>query len=239
VGSCTAAFRVAPPHLFPETDTAVAGGPVDLLLAFLLKGIVVGVVIAVPVGPVGVMCVRRTIFEGRLAGLVSGLGAATTDAVFGIIAGFGLTVVSDWLIDYQQWLRDAGGCYLLCIGGWAFAAEPPAEVESERDPESLLADFVSTFVLAVTNPITVLAFLGIFTAIGLSGTQATFGRASILVLGVWCGSLLWWLMLSFGVGGVRHSIEPRHLGWISRGSGAILFFSGAALLATLIIDYLR
>ena len=210
-----------------------------MLLAFFLKGIVVGVVIAVPVGPVGVMCVRRTIFEGRLAGFVSGLGAATADAVFGIIAGFGLTAISDWLMDYQQWLRVVGGCYVLYIGGSAFAAEPPRELESESEPESLLRDFLSIFVLALTNPITVLAFLGIVAAIGLSGTKATFGRASILVLGVWVGSLLWWLMLSFGVGSVRHSIEPRHLGWISRGSGAILFLSGAALLTTLIINYLR
>jgi threonine/homoserine/homoserine lactone efflux protein len=210
-----------------------------MLLAFFLKGIVVGIVIAVPVGPVGVMCVRRTILQGMLAGFVSGLGAATADAVFGVIAGFGLTAVSDWLIDYQQWLRVVGGCYLLYIGGSAFAAEPPRELESGDDPESLLRDFFSTFALTVTNPITVLAFLGIFAAIGLSGTQATFGRAAILVLGVWIGSLLWWLMLSFGMGHARHSIEPRHLAWISRGSGAILFLSGAALLTTLIINYLR
>jgi len=210
-----------------------------MLLAFFLKGIVVGVVIAVPVGPVGVMCVRRTILEGKLSGFASGLGAATADAVFGVIAGFGLTAVSDWLIDYQQWLRVVGGCYLLYIGGSAFAAEPPRELESGNDPEGLLRDFFSTFVLAVTNPITVLAFLGIFAAIGLGGTQATFGHAAILVLGVWSGSLLWWLMLSFGVGYFRHSIEPRHFAWISRGSGAILFLSGAALLATLITNYLR
>jgi threonine/homoserine/homoserine lactone efflux protein len=210
-----------------------------MLLAFFLKGIVVGLVIAVPVGPVGVMCVRRTILEGKVSGFVSGIGAATADAIFGVIAGFGLTVVSDWLIGYQQWLRVVGGCYLLYVGGSAFAAEPPRELESESDPESLLRDFFSTFVLTVTNPITVLAFLGIFAAIGLGGTQATFGRASILVLGVWVGSLLWWLMLSVGMGHVRHSIEPRHLAWISRGSGAILFFSGVALLTTLIINYLR
>jgi len=210
-----------------------------MLLAFFLKGVLVGIVIAVPVGPVGVMCVRRTILDGKLAGFVSGLGAATADAVFGIIAGFGLTAVSDLLIDYQHWLRVAGGCYLLYIGGRAFAAEPPGELESESDAESLLGDFASTFALAVINPITVLAFIGIFAAIGLSGSQATFGRASILVLGVWCGSLLWWLGLSLGVGRVRDSIEPRHLAWISRGSGAILFLSGAALLTTLIAGYLR
>jgi threonine/homoserine/homoserine lactone efflux protein len=209
-----------------------------MLLGFFLTGILIGIVLAVPVGPVGVVCVRRTIFEGTLAGFVSGLGAATADALFGVIAAFGLTAISDWLIGYQQWLRVAGGCYLLYIGGRALAAKPPNELESERDPESLVGVFFATFALAVTNPITVLAFLGIFTAIGLGGTQATFGRASILVLGVWCGSLLWWLALGFGVGRARHSIEPRHLGWISRGSGATLFFSGAVLLATLIVHYL-
>ena len=117
-----------------------------MLLVFLLKGIVVGIVIAVPVGPVGVMCVRRTIFEGKLAGFVSGLGAATADAVFGFIAAFGLTFVSDWLIGYQQWLRVVGGCYLLYVGGSALLAEPEAKSTRNRDAEGLLRDFPSTFV---------------------------------------------------------------------------------------------
>src|SRR5215469_17870102 len=114
-----------------------------MLVLFLLKGVMVGIVIAVPVGPVGVLCVRRTIFQGKLAGFVSGLGAATADAIFGFIAAFGLTFVSDLLIGYQHWLRVAGGCYLLYIGGRAFAAEPPAELESESDAGSLLSDFAS------------------------------------------------------------------------------------------------
>ena len=105
-----------------------------MLLAFLLKGIVVGVVIAVPVGPVGIMCIRRTIFEGKLAGFVSGLGAATADAVFGIIAGFGLTVVSEWLFDYQGSLRFAGACFLLIVGGRSVLAGPHAAVASPPDP---------------------------------------------------------------------------------------------------------
>lgn len=209
-----------------------------MLLGFFLKGIVVELVIAVPVGPVGIMCVRRTIFEGRLAGLVSGLGAAAADAVFGIIAGFGLTVVADWLLGYQEWLRAAGGCYLLYVGGSAFLAEPPAKPEAERDPESLFRDFVATFGLAVTNPITMLAFLGIFAAIGLTGAQATFGRAAILVLGVWVGSLIWWVALSFGLGSLLSRPEPRHLAWINRGSGGILLLSGVALLASLVVEKL-
>jgi threonine/homoserine/homoserine lactone efflux protein len=206
-----------------------------LLLVFLLKGIAVGIVIAVPVGPVGVMCVRRTIFEGKRAGFVSGLGAATADAIFGLIAAFGLTFVSDWLIGYHQWLRVAGGCYLLYIGGAALLAAPEARQSSEPDAEGLLRDFLSTFALTLTNPITILAFLGIFSALGLNGADATFARAAILVLGVWLGSLLWWLTLTFGLGSLFRSFEARHLKWINRASGIILFLCGAGLLAAPLI----
>jgi len=206
-----------------------------LLFVFLLKGVAVGIVIAVPVGPVGVICVRRTIFEGKLAGLVSGLGAATADALFGLIAAFGLTFVSDWLIDYNQWLRISGGCYLIYIGGSALLAAPEAKPPAEPDTESLLRDFLSTFALTLTNPITILAFLGIFSALGLSGADATFARAATLVLGVWVGSLLWWLALTFGLGSLFRSFEARHLVWINRASGAILLLSGAGLLAAPLI----
>jgi threonine/homoserine/homoserine lactone efflux protein len=208
-----------------------------MLVVFLLKGIAVGIVIAVPVGPVGVMCVRRTIFQGKLAGFVSGLGAATADALFGFIAAFGLTFVSDWLIDYQQWLRVAGGCYLVYVGGAALLAQYEASLQSKPDAESLFRDYLSTFALTLTNPITILAFLGIFSAVGLAGDGATFARAAILVVGVWLGSLLWWLALVYGLGMLFRSFGPRHLTWINRASGTILLISGAALLVVPIIKH--
>ena len=210
-------------------------------LIFLLKGIAVGIVIAVPVGPVGVMCVRRTIFEGKRAGFISGLGAATADALFGCIAAFGLTFVSDWLIGYHQWLRVAGGCYLLYVGGSALLARRESKHSSEPDEpdaEGLPRNFLSTFALTLTNPITILAFLGIFSALGLSGADATFSRAAILVLGVWLGSLLWWLALTFGLGSLFRSFEARHLKWINRASGIILLVSGAGLLAAPLIAHM-
>jgi threonine/homoserine/homoserine lactone efflux protein len=210
-----------------------------MLLVFLLKGIAVGIVIAVPVGPVGVLCVRRTIFQGKMAGFVSGLGAATADALFGFIAAFGLTFVSDWLIGYQSWLRILGGCYLVYVGSCALLAKPQIRTNLERDTESLFRDFISTFALTLTNPITILAFLGIFAAVGLTGHEATLGRAAILVLGVWLGSLMWWLVLSFGIGlFFLRSLGPRHLMWINRSSGTILFLSGAALLAVPLIKHM-
>jgi threonine/homoserine/homoserine lactone efflux protein len=202
-----------------------------LVLVFFVKGIVVGAIIAVPVGPVGILCLRKAIFDGRLAGLAAGLGAATADAFFGAIAAFGLTFISQWLLGYQGALRAAGGCYLVYAGARAFFSLPPEPSADQSDAESLARDFFSTFALTITNPITILVFLSIFDVLGLSGGRATLLYAGVLVIGVWTGSLLWWLGLSLGVGMYRGAIEPRELDWISRGSGMILFLSGAGLLA--------
>jgi len=209
-----------------------------MLLLFFLKGIVVGAVIAVPVGPVGVLCLRKAIFEGRLAGMISGLGAATADAFFGVIAAFGLTFVSKWLLGYEDLLRAAGGCYLLYAGGHALFTHPRDGITRQPTRETLFHDFVSVFALTLTNPITILVFLGVFEALGLSGGHATMPRAAVLVAGVWAGSFLWWLALCLGVGLFRRRIGARQLVWISRGSGFILFASGAALLGTTVIKNL-
>lgn len=208
-----------------------------MLLNFFLKGMIVGLIIAVPAGPVGVLCIRRTIFHGRLAGFVSGLGAASADAVFGIIAAFGLTVVSELLLDYQDWLRIGGAAFLFCIGLSAVRADPLGGTQSQRDPESLLADFASTFALTITNPITIIAFLAIFAGIGFAGSNATVGGASVLVAGVWAGSLLWWAALAFGAGMLRLSFRRNHLVWINRGSGGILMLSGAVLLGSVLVQH--
>jgi threonine/homoserine/homoserine lactone efflux protein len=209
-----------------------------MLLVFLVKGIVVGTVIAVPVGPVGILCLRRTIFEGRLAGLISGLGAATADALFGVVAAFGLTFVSRSLISYEEWLRAAGGIYLLYSGGSALVSKAHEKMTEESDPETLVRGFASAFALTITNPVTILVFLAIFAALGLDGAQAARLRAAFLVLGVWVGSFLWWLALSLGVSMFRRSIGPRHLAWVSRGSGVILFAIGVALLVTVVVKHL-
>src|SRR5471030_2230789 len=123
-----------------------------MLFVFLLKGIAVGFVIAIPAGPVGVLCVRRIIFEGRLFGFISGLGAASADTIFGIIAGFGLTVVSNLLLDYQVWLRCFGGLFLLVVGIRALRKRVLREAPPEKSAENLAAAYLSTFVLTITNP---------------------------------------------------------------------------------------
>jgi threonine/homoserine/homoserine lactone efflux protein len=208
----------------------------NLLVTFFLKGVGVGLVIAVPVGPVGVLCVRRTIFEGRLFGFVSGLGAASADTVFGIIAGFGLTMISSWLLGWQSWLRAAGGLFLLWIGMAALRKRGVATARPSRSANSLLGAYFTTFALTISNPVTILAFLGVFAALGFSGHAATLARAGMLVAGVLAGSLLWWAGLSLGTGLFRARFTERHLVWINRGSGLILALSGLILLASLAFE---
>jgi threonine/homoserine/homoserine lactone efflux protein len=209
-----------------------------MAFAFLLKGILVGIVIAVPVGPVGVLCVRRTIFQGRLVGFLSGLGAATADTLFGVIAGFGLTVVQQWLLQYQDWLRAGGGLFLLWIGIASLRKKVVRPAETDRTGEDFVSAYLSTFILTISNPITILAFLGVFAAVGFSGGEATLSNAAMLILGVLIGSLLWWLSLSIAAGFFRHRLSDEHLAWINRGSGAILVLSGIGLLVSLAVDRL-
>jgi threonine/homoserine/homoserine lactone efflux protein len=208
-----------------------------MLIGFLLKGMLVGIVIAVPVGPVGILCIRRTILDGRLPGLFSGLGAASADSFFGIIAGFGLTFITDSLLYYQDWLRIGAAGFLLYVGITALMSDPTARARSGRDPEGLLGDFASTFVLTITNPVTILSFIAIFGAIGFTGQQATLGHAAILVAGVWCGSFLWWIGLIAAAGLLRLTFQRRHLVWINRGSGGILVGAGVLLLCSLVVEH--
>jgi threonine/homoserine/homoserine lactone efflux protein len=209
-----------------------------MLFIFLLKGIAVGIVIAVPVGPVGVLCVRRTIFEGRLFGFLSGLGAASADTIFGIVAGFGLTVISDVLLDYQTWLRAAGGLFLVYVGVSALRKHITRCEAPERNAENLLSAYLSTFALTITNPVTIIAFLGIFAGAGFTGEEATLGRAGMLVAGVLLGSLIWWLGISLGAGLFRKSFGERHLVLLNRISGGVLTLSGIGLLTSLLYDKL-
>lgn len=230
-------FQVAPYPRLTETALRFRGVCTGAALGFLLKGLLVGIVIALPVGPVGVLCIRRTILHGRLAGFVSGLGAASADAVFGVIAAFGLTFVSDVLFEYQSWLRLGGAAFLLYVGISSFTADPIKGTQRQRDPDGLIADYLSAFALTVSNPITILSFLAIFAAIGFSGPEATLSSAAILVLGVWLGSFLWWVGLAFCAGRVRLTFNRDHLVWINRGSGGILLCCGAVLLGSVLLHH--
>ena len=226
----------ASPRLTPASPSLAPSAlmPEALLIA-LLKGIAVGIVIALPAGPVGVLCVRRTLFEGPVYGFVSGLGAATADTLFAVVAGFGVTIVRDFMLRYQDWFGAAGGVFLLYIGLRSLIHADTAEPEP-LDGEALLTAYVSSFVLTLTNPITILAFAGIFAKLGVSDRPG-YLDVSVLVGGVFLGSLLWWLALSFGIASLRFVVGTVRVVWINRVSGAILTISGLGLLGAALLAF--
>ena len=202
-------------------------------VSLFLRGLVIGFSIAAPVGPIGVLCIRRTIAEGQIYGLVSGLGAATADAVYGCVAAFGLTFISTFLIGHKLWLSLIGGLFLLYLGIKTILSKP-AEEAAKAEGKGLFGAYGSTFLLTLTNPMTILSFVAIFAALGLGSATGSYASALILVLGVFCGSALWWLLLSGGVGLFRNKFNARGLLWVNRISGAIITLFGIIALGGLI-----
>lgn len=190
-------------------------------ISFLLRGLLIGFSIAAPVGPIGVLCIRRTLADGRSSGLVSGLGAATADAIYGGIAGFGLTFISSLLISQHFWFRLIGGVFLCYLGIKTFLTKPAEQAATARG-KGLLGAYASTVFLTLTNPTTILSFAAIFAGLGIANANGNYLSASILVLGVFLGSALWWFILSGGVSLFRTKFNTRALRWVNRISGILI-----------------
>ncbi|HEU5102673.1 MAG TPA: LysE family translocator [Roseiflexaceae bacterium] len=200
--------------------------------SLLLRGLLIGFSIAAPVGPIGVLCIRRTLAQGRAAGLISGLGAASADAIYGCIAGFGLTFISSLLISQQGWLKLIGGAF-LCYLGIRTLLSQPAERAAAGDAIGLVGAYASTFLLTLTNPTTILSFVAVFAGLGLASMGGDYAAALLLVLGVFFGSALWWLLLSGGVGMFRARLDVRAMRWVNRLSGGVITAFGLLALASL------
>jgi threonine/homoserine/homoserine lactone efflux protein len=198
-------------------------------ISFLLKGLFIGFSIAAPVGPIGLLCIRRTLAEGRTFGLVSGLGAATADAIYGCIAGFGLTFISTFLISQQVWFRVIGGLFLCYLGLKAFLSRPVEQMASAKR-NGLMGAYASTFFLTLTNPMTILSFAAIFAGLGVASTSGNYVSAGVLVLGVFSGSAFWWLLLSGGVSFFQAKFNLRELKWVNRISGILILLFGLYVL---------
>lgn len=196
---------------------------------FLIKGYLIGLSIAAPVGPIGVLCIRRTLAEGRIAGLASGLGAATADAIYGCIAAFGLTFISGFLVSQQAWLRLIGGLF-LCYWGARTLLARPAERSAAASGAGLSGIFGATFLLTLTNPMTILSFAVVFAGLGLANTSGDYVSALLLVGGVFLGSASWWLLLSGGVSLSRDRFGATGLQWVNRVSGVIIIVFGIVAL---------
>ncbi len=194
---------------------------------FLLKGLILGFAIAAPVGPIGVLCIRRTLADGKMNGFFSGLGAATADMFYGAVAAFGLTAIQSFLYGWQFWLRLIGGLFLFYLGVQTFASKPAesaAQVKERRG--GLFGAYLSTVFLTLTNPATIISFTVIFAGLGFARTGGNYTSASFLVLGVFLGSSAWWLTLSSIVGFFRERFTSQWVVWVNRIAGAVIFGFG-------------
>ena len=201
-------------------------------VSYLARGLVIGFAIAAPVGAIGLLCIRRTLADGRLAGFVSGLGAATADAFYGAVAALGLTAVSAAIVDHQDVVRLVGGVFLCYLGVRTALSQPAAEARS-GSARGLAAAYGSTLALTLTNPTTILSFAAVFAGLGLGAAAGDRLSALLMVLGVFLGSGLWWLILSGAVGFFRRALTPARLVWINRISGFVLVGFGVVALLSL------
>jgi threonine/homoserine/homoserine lactone efflux protein len=196
---------------------------------FLLMGIVIGFSIAAPIGPVGILCIKRTLTEGRMVGFASGLGAATADLLYACIAGFGLTIISDILLGYQIWLHVIGGVFLICLGLWTLFSQPSGQPVSGNG-DGMIRAYSSTFFLTLTNPVTIILFAGFMAGFGAGSAGNDYLSTSMVVIGVFIGSMLWWAILAIGVSTVQNKVNSNVLRWVNRISGMIIAGFGIAAL---------
>lgn len=207
-------------------------------LLWLARGMVLGFAIAAPVGPIGVLCIRRTLADGWLTGLLTGLGAATADGLYGGVAAFGLTAISGALVAQQGIIRVVGGALLCYLGARTLLAKPAAATASARDKRGLAGAYLSTVGLTLANPATVLSFAAVFAGLGLVGAAGSVAAASaLLTAGVALGSACWWLLLSGSVNLLRARLAAGALRWANRVSGALLLGFGLLALASVLFAH--
>jgi len=193
---------------------------------WLGKGAVLGFSIAAPVGPIGLLCVRRTLEQGRMAGFVSGLGAATADFVYGCAAALGLASAAGALSGSDRWLRVVSALFVVWLGWKAMQSKPPESGAKDGGGRKLAEAYFTTFALTVVNPMTILTFAAMFTSMGLASAAGKDGF--VLAGGVLLGSAAWWILLALIAGAFRSRLTRTHMVWINRVSGTMLIVLGLA-----------
>ena len=198
----------------------------------LIEGVLIGFVVAVPVGPLGLFCINRALATGALCGLFSGLGVATADALAAGLAALGVSLISGFLTDHQVFLRFAGGIFLCYLGVKIYQTKPTQQTPT-GDVNGLLSAYVTTFLLTFSNPVTILSFIAIYAGWQVESLSGHYLAAAVLTLGVFLGSTLWWVALFVGLTAFRDKFTLNAVGWIHRVSGALITGFGVAVLLSL------
>ncbi len=194
-------------------------------LSLFLKGLLIGAAVSAPVGPIGLLCINRSLTEGRLRGFVSGLGAATADMVFCIIAGFGFTFMSKFLEEQALGISLVGACGLVFLGFRIFFSKP-AEKSCAVNGGDMAHIYLSTFALTLINPSTVLFFVALFTSLGVTLSRLDYPSLTLLILGVIGGAVLWWFLVTGCVSLLHRRLTQGTIRWTNRISGTIVVALG-------------
>jgi threonine/homoserine/homoserine lactone efflux protein len=204
-----------------------------MALYLLLQGMIIGLVVAVPVGPLGLLCINRALVMGPWCGLLSGFGVATADALAAGIAALGISLVSAFLTDHQTGLRFIGGMFLCYLGLKIYNCEPTRQAPSS-DFNGWFGAYATTFLLTLSNPVTILSFIAIYAGWGIESLSGHYFAAAILMLGVFIGSAMWWIALFVGLTAFRDKFSMRVLRWIHKISGLVIASFGVVVLLSLI-----
>jgi threonine/homoserine/homoserine lactone efflux protein len=197
-----------------------------MVFTCLLKGIIVGFSLAAPVGPIGVLCVRRTLADGAWRGFVVGLSSASADVVYAITAAFGVTLISNFVAGHQQWLRILGGIFLLILGFYTFRSRPGTHVPTKwMNREARV--YLSTLLLALANPLTLFAYAGALSGIGIESIKSDRLYLTLLVIGVFLGSLLLSSLLTILARTFKEKVSTRGLRIVNKVAGSLLMLFGA------------
>lgn len=197
-----------------------------------IQGIIIGLTLAVPVGPLSLVCIHRTVAGGRLHGIVSGLGIATADSFYAAVAFLGLTAVSGLIIGHQSQFRLLAGIALILVGIRVFRSIPAAVREGDGQ-EPYLQDYLSLLAIAAANPFTIIFFITILPGFGVVAQGTTLIAAVPFVSGIFLGSSVWWIILCGSLGSVRSRLDTDNLRWINRISGILIACFGAGMLLLL------
>lgn len=201
-------------------------------ISLFVQGIIIGLTLAVPVGPLALICIQRTVTEGRLHGIFSGVGVATADSFYAAVTFLGLTVISGLIIAQQYLFRFLAGVVLILIGIRIFLSIPSA-ISAKTEHETYLKDYLSMVALAIANPLTLVFFLVILPGYGVVIQGTSFWSAAEFVAGVFFGSTVWWVVLCGSIGSVRSRISTANLALINQVSGLLISCFGAGVLILL------
>lgn len=206
-------------------------------LGFFIKGLIVGFLASIPLGPVGVLCIQRTINKGRFSGIISGMGAATVDSFFALVAALGLTYIINFIEEQHFFIQLIGGGVLIFLGIKIFTTNPVKQIRRHRRKKNkLIEDYFSVLFLTLSNPLAVFLFVAAFAGIGMVTSKDSSLKSSLIIAGVFAGAMGWWAILTFFIDLFRKRFRLKQLWWINKIAGIVIIVFGVAAMLSVFID---